>query len=124
MAGPVWAGPSWNDDHLNAIGAPPETEATGDGTLIAILKRVRTLLNGGFPATALVAGGGTEAAALRVTVASDSTGLLSVDDNGGSLTTDHGKTIKSVTGTVSVDTDIVTAVASKRIKVIAFSLIS
>jgi hypothetical protein len=35
------------------------------------------------------AGGGTEAAALRVTVASDSTGVLSVDDNGGSLTVDN-----------------------------------
>jgi len=36
----------------------------------------------------LVVGGGTEAAALRVTIASDSTGVLSVDDNGGSLTVD------------------------------------
>ena len=36
----------------------------------------------------------------------------------------HGKTIKTVTGTVSVDTDIVAAVATKRIKVIAYSLIS
>lgn len=34
-------------------------------------------------------GGGTEAAAVRVTVANDSTGLLSVDDNGGSLTVDN-----------------------------------
>lgn len=34
-------------------------------------------------------GGGTEAAAVRVTVANDSTGLLSVDDNGGSLTVDQ-----------------------------------
>lgn len=33
-------------------------------------------------------GGGTESGALRVTVASDSTGVLSVDDNGGSLTVD------------------------------------
>lgn len=33
-------------------------------------------------------GGGTEAGALRVTLANDSTGLLSVDDNGGSLTVD------------------------------------
>lgn len=33
-------------------------------------------------------GGGTEAAALRVTLASDSTGVVSVDDNGGSLTVD------------------------------------
>jgi hypothetical protein len=36
----------------------------------------------------------------------------------------HGKTIKTVTGTVSADTDIVTAVSSKRIKVIAYSLIT
>ena len=34
------------------------------------------------------------------------------------------KTLKTVTGTVSVDTDIVAAVASKRIKVYAYSLIS
>lgn len=33
-------------------------------------------------------GGGTEAGALRVTLANDSTGVLSVDDNGGSLTVD------------------------------------
>jgi hypothetical protein len=35
------------------------------------------------------AGGGVEAAALRVTIASDSTGVLSVDDNGASLTVDN-----------------------------------
>jgi hypothetical protein len=39
-----------------------------------------------------VVGGGTEAAALRVTIASDSTGVLSVDDNGGALTVDNGGT--------------------------------
>lgn len=33
-------------------------------------------------------GGGTEAGAQRVTIANDSTGLLSVDDNGGALTVD------------------------------------
>jgi hypothetical protein len=38
------------------------------------------------------AGGGTEAAALRVTLASDSTGVLSVDDNGAALTVDNGGT--------------------------------
>ncbi len=43
--------------------------------------------------TLSVVGGGVEATALRVTIASDSTGLVSVDDNGGSLTVD---------GTVSV----------------------
>jgi hypothetical protein len=40
------------------------------------------------PAPLSTTGGGVEAAALRVTIASDSTGLLSVDDNGGSLTVD------------------------------------
>ena len=34
-------------------------------------------------------GGGTEAGALRVTLANNSTGVLSVDDNGGSLTVDN-----------------------------------
>lgn len=37
-------------------------------------------------------GGGAEASALRVTLANDSTGLISVDDNGGSLTVDNGGT--------------------------------
>lgn len=37
-------------------------------------------------------GGGTEAAALRVTIATDSTGVLSVDDNGAALTVDNGGT--------------------------------
>lgn len=39
--------------------------------------------------TLAVVGGGTEATALRVTIATDSTGLVSVDDNGGSLTVDN-----------------------------------
>lgn len=40
-------------------------------------------------ATLAVVGGGAEAAALRVTVANDSTGVLSIDDNGASLTVDN-----------------------------------
>ena len=35
-----------------------------------------------------VVGGGTEATALRVTIANDSTGLISIDDGGGSITVD------------------------------------
>ena len=35
-----------------------------------------------------VTGGGTEASALRVTLANDSTGVVSIDDNGGSITVD------------------------------------
>ena len=37
-------------------------------------------------------GGGTEAAALRVTIANDSTGVLSIDDNGAAITVDNGGT--------------------------------
>ncbi len=37
-----------------------------------------------------VVGGGAEATAQRVTIANDSTGLLSIDDNAGSLTVDQG----------------------------------
>jgi hypothetical protein len=48
-----------------------------------------------------VVGGGVEATALRVTVASDSTGVLSVDDNGGSLTVD-GTVAATQSGTWTV----------------------
>lgn len=50
----------------------------------------RVKLNGGSDgaSTPILAGGGVEADSLRVTIANDSTGLVSVDDNGGSLTID------------------------------------
>lgn len=59
-----------------------------------------------------VVGGGLEATALRVTIASDSTGVLSVDDNGGSLTVDGTVAatqsgtwnITNISGTVSLPT--------------------
>lgn len=41
------------------------------------------------PAPLSTTGGGTEATALRVTIANDSTGLVSVDDNGSSITIDN-----------------------------------
>lgn len=44
------------------------------------------------PAPLNVVGGGTEAAAQRVTIASDSTGVLTVDDGGGALTVDWAGT--------------------------------
>jgi hypothetical protein len=46
-----------------------------------------------------VVGGGTESAAMRVTLANDSTGVLSVDDNGGSLTVDG---TVAISGSVAV----------------------
>lgn len=60
------------------------------------------------PAPLSTTGGGTEATALRVTVANDSTGVLSVDDNGGSLTVDG---TVAVSGTVTVDSELPTAAA-------------
>lgn len=63
------------------------------------------------PAPLNVIGTGTEATALRVTIASDSTGVLSIDDNGGSITVDGtfwqatqpvSLTSTTVTGTVAV----------------------
>lgn len=61
------------------------------------------------PAPLSTTGGGTEAAALRVTVATDSTGVLSVDDNGGSLTVDGTVAISSLpasTNTIEVVGDV------------------
>jgi len=63
-------------------------------------------------------GGGTEAAALRVTIANDSTGVVSVDDGGGALTVDGTVTanlgttdnavldaIDAVLDTIKIDTE-------------------
>lgn len=49
-----------------------------------------------------VVGGGTEATAIRVTIASDSTGVLSIDDNGGAITVDGTVTANAGTGTFAV----------------------
>jgi len=56
------------------------------------------------PAPLNVVGGGVEATALRVTLANDSTGVLSVDDNGGALTVDNAGTFA-----VQVDGNALTA---------------
>lgn len=64
------------------------------------------------PAPLSTTGGGTEATALRVTVASDSTGVLSVDDNGGSLTVDGTVTANLAAGTNNIgDVDVLTVPA-------------
>lgn len=52
-------------------------------------QRVKLSCGADGSATDVTIGGGVEAAALRVTLASDSTGVLSVDDNGASLTVDN-----------------------------------
>jgi hypothetical protein len=66
--------------------------------------------------TAIAAGGGVEAGALRVTLASDSTGVVSVDDNGGALTVDGTVAVSSLpalaAGTNNIgDVDVLTVPA-------------
>jgi hypothetical protein len=58
-------------------------------------------------AQVISSGGGAESAALRVTVASDSTGVLSVDDNGGSLTIDGSVGLNAGTNNIG-DVDVLT----------------
>lgn len=48
-------------------------------------------------------GGGTETGALRVTIANNSTGVLSVDDNGSTLSIDDGGGAITVDGTVTAN---------------------
>ena len=56
------------------------------------------------PAPLSTSGGGTEATALRVTLASDSTGLVSIDDNNSSITVDNGGTF-AVQATLQASTN-------------------
>ena len=77
---------------------------TADGLLVNLGGNNDVTVTGSVAVTnaALsVVGGGVEATALRVTVASDSTGVLSVDDNGGSITVDG-----TVAITGAVDTEL------------------
>ena len=90
--------------------------ATDNAVLDAIaasLVDVETNTNSGA-----VVGGGTEATALRVTIATDSTGVLSVDDNGGALTVDGtvtanlSATDNAVLDAIEVDTTTIAGAVS------------
>ena len=59
---------------------------TGGGTQTSEIQALAGAASGG--AVPIHAGGGVEANALRVTLASDSTGVVSIDDNGAALTVD------------------------------------
>ena len=84
------------------------TEGTGktgaaDDVEGVLYQRVKLVDGTAESTTAIAAGGGVEAGALRVTIANDSTGVLSVDDGGGTLTVD---------GTVAVTHDALTELGS------------
>src|SRR3990167_9492324 len=83
---------SFGADELPAAAALADNTANPTTTLIGSLLHA-------FDGTTwdrVTNGGGTEATALRVTVANDSTGLLSVDDNGGALTVDWAGTAQPI----------------------------
>lgn len=68
-------------------------QAAGSGDFVP----VQATTSGNFKQSleeidASLLGGGVEAGALLVTIASDSTGVLSIDDNGGSITVDNAGT--------------------------------
>ena len=65
----------------------------------------------------ITTGGGTEADAQRVTIANDSTGVVSVDDNGSSITVDGtvdvtGVATEATLGGVLTESDFDTKVGS------------
>lgn len=64
------------------------------------------------PAPLSTTGGGTEATALRVTIASDSTGVVSIDDNGAAITVDGTVTANLAAGTNNIgDVDVLSIAA-------------
>jgi hypothetical protein len=75
-------------------------------------QRVKLSLGADGTASDAPVGGGTEAGTLRVTIASDSTGVLSVDDNGGALTVDGTVTANLAAGTNNIgDVDVLSIAA-------------
>jgi len=92
-----------------AAGVQRMTLASDDPAVTALQLIDNAISGAGFNITQLGGasvpiGAGTEAAAVRVTLATDSTGVVSVDDNGGSLTVDAtlaAETTK-VIGTINV----------------------
>lgn len=71
-----------------AITAGVGTPVATDDVSTVHYQRVKLTDGTADSTTAIKSGGGVEADSLRVTIASDSTGVLSVDDNGASLTVD------------------------------------
>lgn len=90
--GYVFDGATWDRALGNSTdGALVNLGANNDVTVTSISAGDNNIGNVDIvtvPAPLSTSGGGTEAAALRVTIANDSTGLVSVDDNAGSLTVD------------------------------------
>ena len=89
-----------------AIETAVEGTLTVDGTITANLSATdNTVLDNIDSNTdyGAVVGGGAEITALRVTIANDSTGVVSVDDGGGSLTIDNADITSTKTAVETID---------------------
>lgn len=132
--GAIWNGTGWDrvrGDTTNGMdvdvtrvsGNVTVVQATGSNLNAVVSGTVTANLAAGtnnigdvdvlsVPAPLSTSGGGTEASALRVTIANDSTGVLSVDDNGSSLTVDGTVTANLAAGTNNIgDVDVLTVPA-------------
>ena len=100
---------SASDGQLGGVGTTTDTEvSTGNGSVIAILKRLRTLLAGGLPA-ALTGSGNLKTAIVESTATvsvAGGTNVFHVDDNSASLTVDDGGGSITVDGSVTVSSSI------------------
>lgn len=81
------------------VDADITAQSVGDITIADGGNVISTDWNG----TAPPIGAGTEAAALRVTLATDSTGVVSIDDNGSTISVDDGSGSLTVDGTVTAN---------------------
>lgn len=108
---------------LDAIAASVAAIDTDATTIIGHVDGIEALLTtiDADTSNLSVVGGGTEAAAIRVTIANNSTGVLSVDDNGSTLSIDDGGGAITVDGTVAVTnaglTELAAAINSDKVDV-------
>lgn len=90
------------------IGTTNTTLATIDGRVDGIEGLLTTI--DADTSNLSVVGGGTEATAIRVTIANNSTGVLSIDDNGSTVSIDDGGGVITVDGTVAVTNSDITSI--------------
>jgi hypothetical protein len=89
-------------DNLQISQGTGTTIATDEVSSGAMYQKIKLADGTADSTTMILAGGGVEAGALRVTIASDSTGVLSIDDNGGAITVD-GTVAVTNAGITSID---------------------
>ena len=85
VADPIWVTLSDGTTALSVTGTSLNVNLTNTSVAVTIGSTVNVDIQDSW---AGLTGSGTEAGVLRVTLATDSTGVLSVDDNGSSLTVD------------------------------------